>query len=151
LPAALDVVALYRRRWAIEQLFRTMKTQGFDIEGLRIEDDAPRFNLVMAALVAAVTVQQLVHARDGALAQGRLRPVLDAFEEDDVPLLEALCAKLEATPSGKRTPPKTLPRVRQLGLRQARRMDWLLRKNPAPSSCSKAGSSSKPQSAASVP
>jgi RNA:NAD 2'-phosphotransferase (TPT1/KptA family) len=30
---ALAVADLYRRRWAIEQLFRTMKTQGFDIEG----------------------------------------------------------------------------------------------------------------------
>ena len=104
LPAALDVVALYRRRWAIEQLFRTMKTQGFDIEGLRIEDAAPRCNLVMAALVAAVTVQQLVHARDGALAHGRLRPVLDAFEEDDIPLLEALCANLEGKTARQKNP-----------------------------------------------
>jgi hypothetical protein len=129
LPAALAVVALYRRRWAIEQLFRTMKTQGFDVEGLRIDDDVPRCNLVMAALVAAVTVQQLVHARDDAGAQGRLRPVLDAFEEDDVPLLEALCAKLEGKPQRQKNPhPPTLSRLRQPGLRQARRMDRLLRK-----------------------
>lgn len=107
LREALHVVELYRRRWAIEQLFRTMKTQGFDIEGLRIEDDAPRCNLVMAALVAAVTVQQLVHARDGADAQGRLRPIVDAFEDDDIPLLEALCAKLEGkTPRQKNPHPK---------------------------------------------
>ncbi len=30
---ALAIADLYRRRWAIEQLFRTMKTKGFDIEG----------------------------------------------------------------------------------------------------------------------
>jgi hypothetical protein len=95
LRAALRVVELYRRRWAIEQLFRTMKTQGFDIEGLRIEDDVPRCNLVMAALIAAVTVQQLVHARDGANSQGQLRPVLDAFEEADIPFIEAISATLE--------------------------------------------------------
>jgi hypothetical protein len=56
LRQALRVVELCRRRRAIEQLFRAMKTQGFDIEGLRIEDDAPRCNLVMAEPVAAVTV-----------------------------------------------------------------------------------------------
>jgi len=32
LGQALAVAALYRRRWAIEQLFRTLKTQGFDIQ-----------------------------------------------------------------------------------------------------------------------
>ncbi|WKL26413.1 transposase [Sinorhizobium meliloti] len=66
---ALYVVDLYRRRWAIEQLFRTLKTQGFDIEGIRIEDEVPRSKLVTAALIAAVSVQQLVHARDGALGE----------------------------------------------------------------------------------
>ena len=101
---ALVIVDLYRRRWAIEQLFRTMKTQGFDIEGLRIEEDVPRCNLVMAALIAAVTVQQLVHARHGADPQGRLRPILDAFEEDDIPLMEALCAKLEGKTQRQKNP-----------------------------------------------
>jgi Transposase DDE domain len=101
---ALVVADLYRRRWAIEQLFRTMKTQGFDIEGLRIEEDAPRCKLVMAALIAAVTVQQLVHARDGADARGRLRPILDAFGEDDIPLMEALCAKLEGKTERQKNP-----------------------------------------------
>jgi hypothetical protein len=38
---------LYRRRWAIEQLFRTMKTQGFDIEGLRIGEREPRNKLII--------------------------------------------------------------------------------------------------------
>lgn len=93
--AAFNIADLYRRRWAIEQLFRTMKTQGFDVEGLRIEDDTPRCNLAMAALIAAVTVQQLVHARDGDPEKSPLRPITDAFDEEDQPLLEALCAKLE--------------------------------------------------------
>ena len=104
LPDALRVADFYRRRWAIEQLFRTMKTQGFDIEGLRIEEDVPRCNLVMAALVAAVTVQQLVHARDGAESGGRLRPLADAFADDDAPLLEALCARLEGKTERQKNP-----------------------------------------------
>lgn len=102
---ALAVADLYRRRWAIEQLFRTMKTQGFDIEGLRIEDERPRCNLVMAALIAGVTVQQLVHARDGkADATGRLRPITDAFETDDEALLAAYCAKLEGKTERQKNP-----------------------------------------------
>lgn len=104
LQDALRIADLYRRRWMIEQLFRTMKTQGFDIEGLRIEESAPRRNLAMAALIAAVTVQQLVHARDGAGADGRLRPIFDAFEEADIPLIEALCAKLEGKTQRQKNP-----------------------------------------------
>lgn len=102
---ALAIADLYRRRWAIEQLFRTLKTQGFDIEGLRIEDEVPRSNLVMAALIAAVTVQQLVHARDGKLGpNGALRPITDAFEPEDEALLAAYCTKLEGKTARQKNP-----------------------------------------------
>jgi len=102
---ALAIADLYRRRWAIEQLFRTMKTQGFDIEGLRIEDERPRSNLVMAALIAAVTVQQLVQARDGKTGlNGALRPITDAFEPEDDALLAAYCARLEGKTARQKNP-----------------------------------------------
>lgn len=99
---AWAVVELYRKRWAIEQLFRTLKTKGFDIEGLRIEDAAPRDNLVMATLIAAITIQQMVHARDGG--PGPLRPCTDAFDPEDIPLLEAFCAKLEGKTERQKNP-----------------------------------------------
>lgn len=105
---AFAVADLYRRRWAIEQLFRTMKTKGFDIEGVLVEDEVPLCNLVMAALVAAVTIQQLVHARDGDQGPGPLTPMTDAFEAEDQPLLEAFCAKLEGKTLRQKNPhPKT--------------------------------------------
>lgn len=96
------VADLYRKRWAIEQLFRTLKTKGFDIERLRIEDAAPRDKLIMATLIAAVIIQQMVHARDGA--PGPLRPCTDAFEPEDIPLLEAFCAKLEGKTERQKNP-----------------------------------------------
>jgi hypothetical protein len=99
---AWAVVELYRRRWAIEQLFRTLKTQGFDIEGLRIEHPEPRDKLVTAALIAAVAVQQLVHGREGD--SRRLRPCTDVFEPEDLPLLEAWCAKLEGKTQRQKNP-----------------------------------------------
>src|SRR5829696_2965218 len=101
---AFAVADLYRRRWAIEQLFRTLKTKGFDIEAVRIGEDAARSKLTMAALVAAVTSQQLAHARDGGAGQSRLRPVTDAFGPDDLPLLEALCQSLEGKTERQRNP-----------------------------------------------
>src|SRR5579863_3416245 len=91
LNAALAVVGFYRCRWMIEQLFRTMKTQGFDIEALRMQTEPPLRRLVVATLIAAVTVQQLLHARDGATA----RPLSDAFDAEDRALLEALNRSVE--------------------------------------------------------
>ena len=107
---AFAIVDLYRKRWAIEQLFRTLKTQGFDIEGVRIEDPQPRDKLVTAALIAAVCVQQLVHGRDGA--QGRtpgaqqvpLRPCTDVFAPEDMALVEAYCQGLEGKTERQKNP-----------------------------------------------
>lgn len=101
---AFAMVDLYRQRWRIEELFRTMKTKGFDIEGLLIGDEAPLRCIVMATLVAAVIVQQLVHARDGAQDRHALRPILDAFEPDDLPVLEALCHELEGKTARQKNP-----------------------------------------------
>jgi hypothetical protein len=99
---AWAVAGLYRRRWAIEQLFRTLKTEGFDIEDMRIEEPSPRNRLLTAALIAAVCIQQLVHARDGG--PGPLRPASDAFEPRDIPLLEACCAQLEGRTQRQKNP-----------------------------------------------
>ncbi len=100
LTEALAVIGFYRCRWMIEQLFRTMKTQGFDIEALRTETEPPLRRLVMATLIAAVTVQQLLHARDGATA----RPLSDAFDAEDRALLEALNRSVEGNTAKQRNP-----------------------------------------------
>lgn len=90
LADARRIVDFYRRRWLIEELFRTLKTRGFDIERLRLVE-GPLQKLVLASLIAAVTVLQLVQERD-AKAQ---RPIEDAIDADDIPALETLCASLE--------------------------------------------------------
>lgn len=104
LAEAQRIADFYRRRWVIEQLFRILKTKGFDVEALRIAEDGPREKLVMAALVAAVTVLQLVHARDGAPPGQTLRPLADAFEPHDRPVLEALCNSLEGKTERQKNP-----------------------------------------------
>jgi len=100
---AFAVAELYRRRWAIEQLFRALKSEGFNIEALRQANDLPRQKLVTLLLIATVIVQQLVHAREpipGLVP----RPILDAFDLDDIPLLEAWCAELEGKTQRQKNP-----------------------------------------------
>jgi hypothetical protein len=97
---ALDVAARYARRWKIEELFRTMKRKGFDIESLRIRDAEPRNRLVLACFIAATVVMQMTAERDGPL----LRPLTDAFDPQDRPLLEALCSDLEGGTERQKNP-----------------------------------------------
>lgn len=97
---ARRVVDLYRSRWTIEEFFRTLKTAGFDVEAADIGDAHAMINFVAAATIAAVTIKQLVQARDGNTDQ-RLS---DAFDPDDRPILEAVCAKLEGKTERQRNP-----------------------------------------------
>jgi hypothetical protein len=88
---ALQIVEWYRARWTIEQLFRTYKTQGFDIEDSQIETYEVMRKLAVAALVAALRTLQLVHARNGDTGQ----KLTDAIDARDEPLVERLVRKLE--------------------------------------------------------
>jgi hypothetical protein len=100
--AAQRIVGFYRKRWTIEQLFRTMKTKGFQIEALRQQEEALK-KLVTAILIAAIVTMQLVAERDGAAG----RPLEDAFDPEDEPVLEQVCKSLEGdTPKQKNPHPK---------------------------------------------
>jgi hypothetical protein len=90
LAQACALLELYRQRWHIEQLFRTLKRQGFDIEASQIDSAAPLCNLVALATVAAVKVMQLVNARGGTS-----RPASDVLEPHLLPLVRRIQAKLE--------------------------------------------------------
>ena len=97
---ARRIVDLYRMRWSIEEFFRTLKTAGFDVEKADIGDPQVMIKFVVAATVAAVTVMQLVKAREGTTD----RQLVDAFEPDDQPILEALSAKLEGRTTRQKNP-----------------------------------------------
>lgn len=93
------ITQLYRRRWVIEQLFRTIKSKGFDIERVSIER-APFTTLCAMTLVAGVSCMQMVQDRDGSAG----RPLQDVFEADDRPALEAVSAMLEGKTEKQKNP-----------------------------------------------
>jgi hypothetical protein len=104
LQDAEEIVALYRKRWQIEQLFRTLKLQGFDLGGIEIADNAARRRLSMAALVAAVSIQQLVHGRDGPAPGRPNRPATDIIDEDEIELAERLNQTVEGQTQKQKNP-----------------------------------------------
>jgi hypothetical protein len=100
---ARRIVDLYRMRWTIEEFFRTLKSAGFDIEEADIGEPRVMINFVAAATVAAVTVMQLVKARDGTTDQS----LVDAFEPADQPILEAASGRLEGKTARQKNPHPT--------------------------------------------
>ena len=107
LAAAHQAIADYRRRWHIEQLFRTLKSQGLGLEESQIETPATLRKLAVAALRAAVVCMQLVHARHGA----DQRPATAAFSRADIDVLDTLAPTVDGRTERLRNPfaPRSLP------------------------------------------
>jgi hypothetical protein len=97
---AEEIVDLYKSRWWIEQLFRTLKSAGFHIEDSELGDPKAFVTFAGLATIAAVTVMQLVKARDGGSGQ----TITDCFEPDDKPLLQALSKRLEGNTQRQKNP-----------------------------------------------
>jgi hypothetical protein len=90
--AAWRIVEWYKWRWLIEQFFRVLKTQGFQLEDSQIATADRLLKLVAIAAKAAVVTLQLLQARDGRSNQ----PVRLAFDANEVATLAALNQNLEA-------------------------------------------------------
>jgi Transposase DDE domain len=100
LARALDVVRWYRLRWHIEQLFRTLKTDGFAVEDSQVTEGHALMNLTVAALIAAMLTLQLTLARDGATRQS----AGDAFNATQIEVLRRVERGLPGNTPKQRNP-----------------------------------------------
>lgn len=100
LAAALEIVRWYRLRWHIEQLFRTLKSDGFDVESSQVVEGHALMNLVTAALIAAMLTLQLTLARDGTTRQ----PLSDGFNKTEIKVLRRIERSLPGKTAKQRNP-----------------------------------------------
>jgi hypothetical protein len=98
---ALTVIGWYRQRWNIEQLFRTLKTQGLGIEQSVVEDGDALEKLAVIALIGAATTMQLVLARTAAVHD---QPATQVFDDRQIEVLDALQARLQGRTSKQQNP-----------------------------------------------
>ena len=99
---ARTIVGHYRMRWIIEEYFRTLKSAGFQIEDSELGDPEALMNFATMAAIAAVTVTQLLRARDNPGGQA----AADAIDAADEALIEAICADYEGpNPTPRQTNP----------------------------------------------
>lgn len=94
------IVDWYRARWAIEQLFRVLKTQGLKAEGSQLADGERLCKLIAVAARAAAVTLQLVQARDGASRA----PADHVFRPVETAALAALNPSLEGKTAKQRNP-----------------------------------------------
>jgi hypothetical protein len=98
---ALTVIGWYRQRWHIEQLFRTLKSQGLNIEESVAEDGEALEKLAVVALIAATTSMQLVLAR---ASPNHDQPASDVFDPRQIEVLQALQNKLQGRTAKQKNP-----------------------------------------------
>ena len=91
LADAWQIVAWYKLRWIIEQFFRSMKSQGLQIEDSQLETAEGLIKLVAIAARAACIVIQLVQARNG----GEELPAEFVFSAEEIDMLKAINKTLQ--------------------------------------------------------
>ena len=121
--AAWQIVAWYKLRWIIEQLFRILKTQGLQLEDSQIASAERLLKLATIATKAAAFTLQLVQARDGRSAE----PASLAFTQDEMAALEAVNAQVEGRTEKQKNPHHPArPRLGRLDHRASGRLGRLL-------------------------
>jgi hypothetical protein len=96
---ALEVVRLYRLRWRIEEIFRSLKADGMRLEDTQVQDAGRLFKLALVGLAAATRTLQLVDARDGSS-----RPATDVVDASMLPAAEAIAPTLEGRTARQQNP-----------------------------------------------
>ena len=90
LGEAREAVRLYRLRWRIEEVFRTLKSDGLRLEETQVESADRLFKLAALGLVASARIIQLVDARDGSE-----RPATDIIDSGQIEAAAAIGVTLE--------------------------------------------------------
>lgn len=88
---ALQIVEWYKQRWNVEQVFRTLKTKGLQIESSQLKDYGKLQKLTILALMAAVKVMKLIKAREGGTGQA----IGTAFTKEEQEYMALLNKQLE--------------------------------------------------------
>ena len=96
---ATEVVRLYRLRWRIEEVFRTLKKDGLRLEETQVCEAEHLFRLAALAIAASARILQLVDARDGGP-----RPMSDVLDQDLAPAVAVIGKTREGSTSRQKNP-----------------------------------------------
>lgn len=102
LDDALQILKFYQARWFIEQLFRIIKTQGFELESTQLGRISSVRKQITMCLAAGFKVLQLTLARD----HQRQMPIEIAYNKQQQECLSKLSNELEGNTDKQKNPHK---------------------------------------------
>lgn len=97
---AKQILRWYRERWMIEQTFRTLKSEGLDLENSEVETYESLANLATMAMIAATQIMQLVNARNGQTNQS----IHETFTDLEINCLQQMNSNLEGKTEKQKNP-----------------------------------------------
>lgn len=100
LTDALKVVGFYKARWMIEELFRIIKSQGFQIETVQLRTVASIRKMICMTMTAGLNILQLDLAKSHQIQM----PIELAFNQQQIMLLKLLSNKLEGNTEKQKNP-----------------------------------------------
>lgn len=93
LKEAKEIIDIYKSRWHVEEMFRLMKTDAFDIESSELEKPENLFKLGVLVMEASLLIKQLKAVRE---EESKIR-VDSIFTTEEIECLAALDAELKGT------------------------------------------------------
>jgi hypothetical protein len=93
LKEAKEIIDIYKSRWHVEEMFRLMKTEAFDIESSELEKPENLFKLGVLVMEASLLIKQLKAVRE---EESKIR-VDSIFTSEEIECLAALDADLKGT------------------------------------------------------
>jgi len=101
---ATKIINHYKRRWIIEDVFRTLKSEGINYEGSELESGPALRKLFILAFMAAIQILQLRQAREGTTGQQTSL----VFSAEQVACMEDLLPRFEGKTEKQKNPyPRT--------------------------------------------
>ena len=100
LKDVIRLVGWYKQRWHIEQLFRIMKNQGFQIEDSQLENYSSLSKMCTLVLLSSIEVLKLTISREGK----NKRTFDDVFETYDKDLFLKINSKCEGKTKKQKNP-----------------------------------------------
>ena len=93
LQEAKEIIDIYKSRWHVEEMFRLMKTEAFDIESSELEKPENLFKLGVLVMEASLMIKQLKAVRE---EESNIR-VDSLFSPEEIECLTALNVELKGT------------------------------------------------------
>lgn len=104
LDEALMVIEWYSWRWMIEEVFRILKQEGYDIEASELEygSSVRKLSLLMLDVIIKIFQMKIAYETD---EEGQM-PASLCFEESELECMEMQCKKLEGKTEKQKNPHK---------------------------------------------